>query len=114
MTPALQGEAEDRSPPKLPEAGCHALALKWGRPVDRSLSDPEVEETHGDLRPRHTAQGGANPWVGGKSTALNMIGKESQVGGKTIGEVNHFPNDFHCSVRAHVSDIGGDIVDVRP
>jgi hypothetical protein len=110
---ALQREAEDGGTPKLPQAGSHALTLERGRPIDRGLSDPKVEETHGYLGPRQAAQGGADHWVGGETAALNVVRNERQIGGKSIGEVNHLAHDFHCSVRAHVGDISGDIVDIR-
>jgi hypothetical protein len=111
---ALQREAENGGTPKLPQASGHPLTLERRGPIDRGLSDPEVEETHGYLGPWQAAQGGADRRVGGETAALNVVRNKRQVGGKTVCEINHLTHDFHSSVRAHVGDVGGDIIDIRP
>jgi hypothetical protein len=64
MATELKVEAEDGGAPQLAKAGCDPLALQRGRPIDRSLSDPKVEEAAGNLRPRKFTELGADHRVG--------------------------------------------------
>ena len=68
----LQRKAEHRGAPKLPETSRDALALQWGRPVDRGLRDTKVEETLCNLRARDRTKCRYR-WVSREPTTLGLV-----------------------------------------
>jgi hypothetical protein len=77
------------------------------------LGDPEVKETAGHLRPRKLTKLGANHRVSGESAAFHPVGEKRQVFSKTVGEIDHFGDDFNGNLGAYVGNIRGDIIDIR-
>jgi hypothetical protein len=110
----LQRKAEHRGAPKLPETSRDALALQWGRPVDRGLRDTKVEETLCNLRARDRTKCSTYRRVSREPTTLDVVWFERQIMSEPVGERDHFANDVNGNASVGVGDIGGDIIDIGP